>query len=149
MGGTIFQIWTKNRNDNGYAYTASARTQDPINVNPASSYSARYNGYSVRCVVKDPTPEPPHYIQDATNSNCPRDPITVIDKRDNESYTIQKLADGNCWMLDNLRTVDITLTSKDSNLPEGETYTIPKSDRNSFGGADRSSAASARCYRNC
>ena len=29
--------------------------------------------------------------------------ITMIDKRDNQEYTIRKLADGNCWMTENLR----------------------------------------------
>ena len=29
--------------------------------------------------------------------------ITMVDKRDGQSYNVRKLADGNCWMTDNLR----------------------------------------------
>lgn len=29
--------------------------------------------------------------------------ITMVDKRDSQAYTIRKLADGNCWMVENLR----------------------------------------------
>jgi len=43
------------------------------------------------------------YIQDITPSFCSTTPKTVVDIRDNEEYVIQQLADGNCWMLDNLR----------------------------------------------
>ena len=123
MAGSVFWMWSKNRNDNDYSYAMSARTADPLTVNPASSYSARYNGYSIRCVVKDPEPEVPQYIQDVTNYNCPRNPITVIDKRDNESYTIQKLADDNCWMLENLRTdlVSIPLATLKGNTNASDT----------------------------
>ena len=43
------------------------------------------------------------YMQDVTSSICTTDPMTVVDARDGEEYLIQELADGNCWMLDNLR----------------------------------------------
>jgi uncharacterized protein (TIGR02145 family) len=54
-------------------------------------------------------------------------PFTLTDSRDGNKYTIKKLRDGLCWMTDNLRIADITLTSTDSNLPDGETFTIPAS----------------------
>jgi uncharacterized protein (TIGR02145 family) len=34
-------------------------------------------------------------------------PITVVDSRDNQEYKVQRLADGNCWLLDNL-ALDLT-----------------------------------------
>ena len=34
---------------------------------------------------------------------CTDTATTVYDKRDGEAYTIQRLADGRCWLLDNLR----------------------------------------------
>ena len=43
------------------------------------------------------------YIQDVTSANCPTEPTIVYDIRDEEEYTIQKLADNKCWLLDNLR----------------------------------------------
>lgn len=44
---------------------------------------------------------------------------TLIDLRDGRSYTVSKLADGNCWMTQNLRIggdEEITLTSEDSDV---------------------------------
>ena len=52
---------------------------------------------------------------------------TMIDVRDGKTYQVKKLADGRCWMTENLRLEDITITSADSNLPSGKTVTIPSS----------------------
>ena len=44
---------------------------------------------------------------------------TLVVSRDNTSYTVTKLADGNCWMTENLR-LDLsnsTITSADTNNP--------------------------------
>ena len=41
-------------------------------------------------------------IQTITKASCPTTRTQVKDQRDNNSYYIQKLADGNCWMLTNL-----------------------------------------------
>ena len=45
---------------------------------------------------------------------------TLIDSRDNNTYRIRKLADGNCWMMDNLNlgATDLTveLSSTNSNF---------------------------------
>ena len=43
------------------------------------------------------------YMQDITAGQCTTYPNTVIDNRDGSEYLVQRLADGNCWMLDNLR----------------------------------------------
>ena len=52
-----------------------------------------------------------YYIQDFTSALCEEkaanEPYIVYDKRDGMSYRVQRLADGNCWMLDNL-ALDIT-----------------------------------------
>ena len=42
------------------------------------------------------------HIQTATKSSCPSSRTLAVDARDNRTYWIQKLADGNCWMLTNL-----------------------------------------------
>ena len=43
------------------------------------------------------------YMQDMVASQCTEDGVTVYDKRDEKHYLVKKLADGNCWLLDNLR----------------------------------------------
>ena len=43
------------------------------------------------------------YMQDLPDSQCTTTARTVYDSRDEEPYLIQRLADGNCWLLDNLR----------------------------------------------
>jgi len=42
-------------------------------------------------------------IQNLFNSYCTTTATTYKDIRDNEMYIVQRLADGECWMLDNLR----------------------------------------------
>lgn len=53
--------------------------------------------------------------------------IILKDSRDQKDYTIKKLADGRCWMTDNLRLSDAVLTSAESDLPEGATFNLPAS----------------------
>ena len=42
------------------------------------------------------------HIQTATRATCPTTRAMAVDARDKHTYWIQKLADGNCWMLTNL-----------------------------------------------
>ena len=69
-----------------------------------------------------------YYMQDIKDYEIPasqicneQTPTIVIDKRDEQAYTIQRLPDGNCWMLDNLnldltsRTVAENLTTENTN----------------------------------
>ena len=55
---------------------------------------------------------------------------TLVDTRDNNTYTVSKLADGKCWMTQNLRIIDKTITPADSNVTAN--YTIPASSINGF-----------------
>ncbi|MBR3163933.1 InlB B-repeat-containing protein [Candidatus Saccharibacteria bacterium] len=55
---------------------------------------------------------------------------TLLDPRDNKSYTVSKLADGNCWMTQNLDLGDnsteanpLVLTPQDSNVSQN--FTMP------------------------
>ena len=67
-------------------------------------------------------------MQDLSIANCPAMPTAVRDSRDNAVYYIQRLVDGNCWMLENLRLGGgsaMTLTAADSNI-ESE-FTLPAS----------------------
>lgn len=47
-------------------------------------------------------PLQPIAMQTVTKAGCPAERTVVFDARDNHSYFIQKLADGQCWMLTNL-----------------------------------------------
>ena len=76
-------------------------------------------------------------MQAMTSSICSATAIgtstTLTDTRDNNTYTVKKLKDGKCWMTQNLRLVNKTISSADSNLPSGTTWTVPASSPG-FGG---------------
>ena len=101
------------------------------------------------------------YMQDLTAAQCSGSSdgatATLIDRRDNNSYTIDKI-NGACWMTQNLRlSSGRTLTSADSNvtrnwsfptgsLTSGDTYTEARSlisSNTSYGGYYNYCAASA------
>ena len=101
------------------------------------------------------------YMQDLTSAQCTNSDngamATLLDKRDNNSYTIAKI-NGNCWMTQNLRLSGArTLTSEDSNvesswefpstsLASGNSYTDARSlisSNTSYGGYYNYCAASA------
>ena len=67
--------------------------------------------------------------------------VTLTDTRDGNTYTVRKLADGNCWMVDNLKLQGRTISSADSNLPSGDTISIPSSST-----ADWCTDATQACY---
>ena len=56
--------------------------------------------------------------------------VTLTDTRDNNTYTVSKLADGKCWMTQNLRIAGKTLTPTDSDVTTN--YTIPASSISGF-----------------
>ena len=63
---------------------------------------------------------------------------TLTDTRDNNTYTVSKLADGKCWMTQNLRIIDKTITPADSDVTAN--YTIPASSISGFDSYDTSNA---------
>ena len=63
---------------------------------------------------------------------------TLTDTRDNNTYTVSKLADGKCWMTQNLRIINKTITPTDSNVTTN--YTIPASSISGFNSLDTSNA---------
>ena len=63
---------------------------------------------------------------------------TLVDTRDDNTYTVSKLADGRCWMTQNLRIINKTLTPADSDVTSN--YTIPTSSINGFSSSDTSNA---------
>ena len=63
---------------------------------------------------------------------------TLVDNRDDNTYTVSKLADGKCWMTQNLRIINKTLTPADSDVTDN--YTIPASSISGFDSHDTSNA---------
>ena len=93
------------------AYVASAQ--------PADTYTGKVK-YTVVHPANGEAPEIPVTMQNMEASVCATTPKTVYDNRDNHAYIIQRLADGNCWMMENLdlgRT-ELTkdLTSANTNI---------------------------------
>lgn len=71
-------------------------------------------------------------MQNYTLAQCQSDaaeaPVTVIDKRDNNSYTVRYI-NGNCWMTQNLRIGSgVRLTHEDSNIAAEATFTVTSTD---------------------
>ncbi|MBQ8992029.1 hypothetical protein IJ090_01170, partial [Candidatus Saccharibacteria bacterium] len=52
--------------------------------------------------------------------------ITLVDSRDQKEYTVKKLPDGKCWMMQNLTINGVELTSSDTNFTSGGPYYLPK-----------------------
>ena len=76
-------------------------------------------------------PTSPPYMQNLNPNLCVSEqPTLVIDSRDNRSYYIQRLKDGKCWMIQNLRlgqdlepvTGALILTDQDTNISANDTY---------------------------
>ena len=68
-------------------------------------------------------------IQNLDAAYCTSDPAIAIDARDGEEYWIQRLPDGNCWMLDNLRLDPVStplMVLKDNTNASDETLAYLK-----------------------
>ena len=124
-------------------------TLNNTTVNPALKNSYKINGFNVRCIADDSTIHSISTMQQMTSDICFNTTIpnrtattldtdgshagdpdyvptkTLTDTRDNNTYTVSKLADGKCWMTQNLRIIDKTITPADSDVTSN--YTIPTS----------------------
>lgn len=82
-------------------------------MQPEGTYSTTFN-FSLVANPLTPT------IQNIAPTRCTSTPLTVLDIRDNQEYIIQRLADGNCWMMTNLNLGAVPLvtdlTSANSNF---------------------------------
>lgn len=78
-------------------------------------------------------------MQDMTSALCSATEsgttAELTDIRNDHVYTVAKLRDGRCWMTEDLKIISEfrgrTISSSDSNLPSGVTFTLPY-DNNSF-----------------
>ncbi len=104
-------------------------------VNP-TNYIVKSRGFSVRCVAEERTISDITYMQDMTpkiaENTAANASATLIDIRDSKTYTVKKLKDGKVWMTQNLSLINKTISSADSNLPSGGTWTIPASSVSGF-----------------
>ncbi|MBQ6149739.1 hypothetical protein IJI86_02080 [Candidatus Saccharibacteria bacterium] len=101
---------------------ATATNGDTTTLSFASKidYTLASGAYKTTLVFTATTNPMVNYIQDLNPALCTTAPMTVVDKRDNEEYTIAKLADGNCWLLENLR-LDISDPSVQAKLTSATT----------------------------
>ena len=129
--GNGFAGWSTD-SDAWAHFTDNDNTNDPVIYGPMETIDAPAyptNGtniitmYAVWVPAEKTNPSDPSstpiYLQDFTSTDCnaltkaefnsstgvitPGSVIALTDKRDNEVYTIAKLADNNCWMIENLR----------------------------------------------
>ena len=158
--GSHGYYWSSTVYSDNIAYNLDLGTSS---VYPADR-SSKGNGFSVRCVAEDET----RTIHDLANMQEMHSTIcantttplktattldtdgshhgdpnyaptkTLTDTRDNNTYTVSKLADGRCWMTQNLRIAGKTLTPADSDVTSN--YTIPASSINGFSSFDTPNA---------
>ena len=99
-----YNIYVKSaRYDQVYANT--------FTVNTLSNFFTISNMQQMTYAICSSVPTPP------ANATADEIPTTILaDSRDTNSYTVKKLADGRCWMTENLRIKGKTLTPSDSNV---------------------------------
>ena len=111
-------------------YTLAFPSTDVVHTDDNISRNA---GMSLRCIMKTPS------MQSATSESLAAampnvgDTTILRDARDDEEYLIGKFADGNYWMLDNLRlggSSTMNLTPSDTNIPSN--FTLPASTTTGF-----------------
>lgn len=91
----------------GTAYhltASSARAQASFHIDTdgntilsGADTAAGHHGYVAAVTIADGS-----LMQMITSANCPSTRTRAVDARDSHTYWVQKLADGNCWMLTNL-----------------------------------------------
>ena len=105
--GNKFTSWSQTAGTtSSFGSTSSASTTFTM---PASAATIYANGAVDRL-----------YIQNVTTATCPTTATIAYDNRDETPYHIQKLADGKCWMLDNL-ALDLTNSTVKSKLSASNT----------------------------
>ena len=138
-----------------WSRTASGATSgydmafDISNANPQNYVSSKRVGNSVRCVAENQDLATISTMQQMTPSVCAATKTpsasettvpenTLTDTRDNKTYTVRKLADGNCWMVKNLDldlSTAVALDSVTSDLSPGRTWTPQNSTQTTEGTA--------------
>ena len=134
------------KNIDHYPTTAEKTTTVNIGMKVDTNLpSGTYSKNVVFSVLAHETPLPFGGIssmQEMTSEFCSttavRESTTLTDTRDSNTYTVKKLADGKCWMTENLRIANKTITSADSNVTSD--FTIPASSISGFSIYDTNNA---------
>ncbi len=140
--GTSGYYWTSvSGYNNKFAYNFYF-TNNSVSL---TKYDDRFRGLSVRCVAATSDLELITTMQEMTPKVCKNTQTgfskALMDIRDGSKYYVQKLSDGNCWMLQNLKLTkegieswqaqypdtenNVQLSSKYSNVAEGSTFSMP------------------------
>ena len=138
--GLSGDYWSSTVNSSYNAYNLGLRTSA---VYPASSGNFKLFGFSVRCIADDKLSlDNIANMQDMTPEICAKaqthQTATLRDTRDGNTYTVAKLKDGKCWMTQNLRIINKTITPADSDVTTN--YAIPASSINGFSSNNTSNA---------
>ena len=138
--GLIGYYWSSTTVSNNGAYYMGL--QNSGDVNPVHA-DGKYSGFSVRCIADDKlTFDNIANMQDMTPEICANakehQTATLRDVRDGNTYTVAKLKDGKCWMTQNLRIINKTITPADSDVTTN--YNIPASSINGFSSNNTSNA---------
>ncbi len=115
-------LWASNFKRDGYGFAgwADSTTYNGLRYGPQQTITApsdiSTNGYSLYAIWVKSTGD----MQNWTGcSNLSQSEVTALkDTRDNNVYAVAKLADGKCWMIENLRIDDSAeLSSTNTNNP--------------------------------
>ena len=71
-------------------------------------------------------------IQNLASEECTTTAMKVKDSRDGQVYTVKRLADGNCWMMDNLNLGEEALSNDLTSVDTNISTTIPASTFNNW-----------------
>ena len=122
---------------NAYDLALGASHVDPVD------HTNKYYGFSIRCIADDKLSlDNIANMQDMTPEICAKaqthQTTTLRDIRDGNTYTVAKLKDDKCWMTQNLRIINKTITPADSDVTTN--YAIPASSINGFSSNNTSNA---------
>ena len=109
-GVTEFMGWSENASDTTPTYINGAEVSaklPAVNGDPDVTLYAIYEHADTA-------------MQNMSSSQCTTAGVKVYDNRDNSIYLVKKLADGKCWMLDNLR-LDLGNSTVLNNTTESNT----------------------------
>ncbi|MBR3172436.1 hypothetical protein IKF21_00745, partial [Candidatus Saccharibacteria bacterium] len=119
----------------GYEFSSWAKTSGSGTLSSTSASNPTFTmgaGNGTVTITGKVSPLP---MQSLTLSNCSTSGTIVRDTRDNEVYLAKKLADGKCWLLDNLR-LDLTnsavlnsLTTSNTNVNSASLLSLKSGNR--------------------
>ncbi len=146
--GYVLHYWTSTVESTYGAVTLYGYSSGE-NVTLMASSHTKNDGAPVRCIAdlnsqggggEDPSGDPDDprpsdgNMQTFSCNDLDDDETAVLtDTRDNNKYSVAKLADGNCWMTQDLRIINKVASFSDSDAdPTAPDFTIPSSSLSNF-----------------